>query len=152
MHLRRKLQFFSSLPAATALRESTNIAGKFPRLAGVFPWPEAVQASTNVQATASSWLSTTAHAGLCRTRTCRINNSFWPAVEGVWVCTVLRTVFFATPIRARFIYKMLFASKACQEELLVFSMSWSKALIRLARTKGTRPLWKRIHAMMYGKK
>lgn len=142
MHLRQKLQF-SSLPPATASRESTTIAGKFPRLTGAFLWPEAVQLSTNVPATASSWLSTTASAGLCTGPAGAEQRQLLLACSGRRLgLHQLKDSFLCNPVRVWLIYQVLFASKACQEELLVFSMSWSEALIRLSQTKGTSPFGK----------
>lgn len=65
--LKRKLQlyFLLFLPAATAWRARPNTAVKFPGLAVVRLWPEAVWASPNLQATSLSWLWTTAYAEIC---------------------------------------------------------------------------------------
>lgn len=82
------------------------------------------------------------HRDLHGSYTYKHSSSFQPAVEGIWVCTISRMEFsFATPIR-RFVYKMLFASKACQEELLVFLCHGLKRWSDCHRPKAPAPLEK----------
>jgi len=83
--------------------------------------PEAVCASTDLQGHVLKLaVNNCLHGDLHRSYTCKYSSSFWSAVKGIWVHTILRTeLSFATPVRG-LMYKLLSASKACQEELLVF--------------------------------